>query len=783
MGVARRTEKRGVRARSKSTPLAKWIKRILATFTIVGLVSVIFGFVYMFNRIKAAEPLVADIEEKLKTYNSKPSRIFSADGKLLYEIKPIFRDSISLTQLPKHVINAVLAAEDKRFYSHSGVDGWGLARASVSFVHAGEVSGGGSTISMQLAKKLFSASEKTMNRKVQDIAIAFQLEKKYTKDQILEMYLNQIYFGEQAYGINAAASIYFNKEVEDLDLAEAATLARCIRLPSSQNPVKDFQRAMTNKNVVLGIMLEEHMITQDEFEKAKAEQPKVRGLAQQRFSRYYGARYHVAAVKRELERRGITIAEGGYTITTTLDTEVQRAAEEAVEDTVRGYRGLDVNAGAFICIDNEGRVLADVGGRNFAKNQYSRTTQSRMQPGSAFKTFVYAEALKEGIIDEYSEISNEMVKVPKGRGEYWIPRNHGRYGGTVSLFSAFVNSVNVPAVRTFMQIGSKRASELITKDFGFTSKIDPYPAVALGSSDVKPIEMAEAYSVLMLDGRRVKPSIIKEIIDPTGEVVYQAKSEYYATRIGPAVCNVMERLMRGVVTDGTGKKAGSCPDAHGKTGTTNGGKSVWFCGYAKGIVGIAWAGNEYYDKKRDRWLLREMPESYGGDIAAPMWSKAMRAAIAKYGSDVKPDFRVRQEIPRERTVEEEEEAERLREEKRLAEEAKKNQTPDDLRGDEEGPVAPATNAEGTTTPPVGPTIPTTDPPKTDPEPPKRNDPPKRDPPRNDEDSGYVEVEVCADSGLLATRYCPETINRKYSKSRKPKRACGVHKSPQEGGDG
>ncbi|HLO99987.1 MAG TPA: penicillin-binding transpeptidase domain-containing protein, partial [Fimbriimonas sp.] len=536
--------------------------------------------------------------------------------------------------------------------------------------------------------------------------------------------------------------------------------------------------------VVLGIMREENMITQEEYEEAKAAQPKVRGLAQQRFSRYYGARYHVAAVRRELDRRGINIGEGGYTITTTLDTEVQREAEKAVESTVRGYRGYDVNAGAFICIDSEGRVLADVGGMNFAKNQYSRTTQSRMQPGSAFKTFVYAEALKEGIISEYSDISNEMVKVPKGGGEYWVPRNHGRYGGTVSVFSGFTQSVNVPAVRLFMQIGSSRAAQLITKDFGFASKIDPFPAVALGASDVKPIEMAEAYSVIMLDGKRVKPTIIKEIMDPSGEVVFQAKSEYSATRIGPDVCNVMDRLMRGVVTSGTGKKAASCPDAHGKTGTTNGGKSVWFCGYAKGIVGIAWAGNEYYDKKRDRWLLREMPESYGGDIAAPMWARAMRAATAKYGSDVRPDFKLRPEVSDERTVEEEEEAERKREEKRLAEEAK-NAPPADLRDDEtEGPTAPASNPvvpDGTPTTGGG------TPPTTPVEPPKTEDPPKREPAkrpepaRNDEETGSIEVEVCADSGLLATRYCPETINRKYAKSRRPRRACGVHKSPQEGG--
>lgn len=760
----------------------KFIKRSFIVGGIAGCIGIITGGIYFGNSLKAAEPLVDGMGARIKEYNSKPSKIYSANGKLLYEVKPIYRDTIELSTLPTHVKQAILAAEDKRFYDHPGVDFLGLSRAVRNVVSRGEVNGGGSTITMQLAKKLFSASEMSIQRKVQDIAIAIEIEKRYTKDQILEIYINQIYYGEQAYGLNAAAEIYFNKQASELDLAEAAMIARCIRLPSSQNPVKNYQKADENKLVVLNSMKEEGWITDSEYQKAKAEKPKVRGLSKQKFSRTYMAPYYVAAVKRELERQNINISEGGYNITTTLDTDLQDEAERSVRNHVRGNRGLGVNVGAFLCIDSEGRVLADVGGMNFAKNQYSYTTQSKLQPGSSFKSFVYAEALKDGIIGEYSEISNEQIREPLGGGRYYTPKNHGGYGGTVDLFTAFVKSINVPAVHTFKNMGKQKAATSIKEDFGFMSDIKALSSTALGASEVRPIEMAEAYSVFMLDGKRVQPYYIKEIINPSGEVIYTGRMDFVTTRIGPDVCRIMDKLMRGVVTSGTGRRAGECPDAHGKTGTTNGGKSVWFCGYAKGIVGISWCGSEYYDKKRQRWLLREMPESYGGDVAAPMWADAMNAAVQKYGNDVKPDFSVRPERNEPRRA-------------KKAEDDANNEPPLEEDGnnaptDPVDPSAPANtdgqppvdNGNGNTTDPLrdqgqDPTL--AQPPVKQPEKPEK---PKTEvKPKRHEENEMVEVEVCADSGLLATRYCPETINRTVAKNKRPKSRCKIHKAPDEGG--
>lgn len=732
------------------------MKRALVVSGLGLLIGIVWFLIYMFTNIKNAESLVDKTSEKIQAHNSKPSRIYSADNKILFELNPIYKENISLSRVPKHMIKAILAAEDKRYYEHPGVDWLGLARASVNFVKERKVSGGGSTITMQLAKRLFSASEVKMQRKVQDIAIAINMEKRYTKDQILEIYLNTVYFGEQAYGIAAASSIYFNKEVEDLTLGESAMLARCVRTPARENPVRDYQTANMNKNVVLRTMFDEGWITQKEYNRAKNEEPEVQKNPSVRGGRILRAPYFVRSVIQELRQKGIELTQGGYTVVTTLDAEVQKEAEAAVAQMVESKKWVGVNAGAFICMDSEGRILADVGGLN-PKNQVSRTTQSIMQPGSSFKAFVYAEALKEGVVTENSMISNARLKLPgRTKTEPYMPRNsHGGYGGSYSLFSAFAQSMNVPAVRTFWDLGPKKGADLIKEDFGFTSKLDKVASLALGSSNVRPIEMLRAYSVFMLEGRRAEPYRIKQVLDASGEEVLAGQSSYTPTRIGPEVCQVMDRLLRGVVTSGTGASAGVIDEARGKTGTTDEGKDLWFCGYAKGIVGISWAGSEYYNSRRDRWYQKAMPRGFGGDVSAPMWAKAMRIALDKYGSDVKPDFRAARSSETEQGN---------REQEKPIEDVP--------------PITDDTNlpAGDPMAPPVDPTGVGENPALTPPAP-KREDGKK---PEIDEE---VSLEVCADSGMIATQYCPETITRKFVKSKRPKSKCKLHKAPEESGAG
>lgn len=776
MGVRSRTSRR----KGQATPWVKALKRVFVAFFMVLLIGVPCVLAYVMSTVRAVEPLVENVSEKIQTYNSKPSQILTADGKLLYEVKPVIRESISLSEVPKQVQQAFLAAEDKRFWEHSGVDPIGLMRASLNLVKAGGVNGGGSTITMQLAKRLFSASQVTMQRKVQDISIAIQLEKKYTKEQILELYLNQVFYGEQAYGIAAACQIYFGKKVSELTLAEAAMLARCVRLPSTENPVKNYQKANENKIIVLRTMLEEGWITQSEFDEAKAEKPKVRKRAPLGGGRIYAAPYFTAMVLQELRQKGIELNEGGYLVTTTLDSQLQAEAEKAVENRIRWNRGRGVNTAAFLAIDSEGRILVDVGGVNFRQNRLSRTSQGDgLQPGSAFKPFVYAEAIKEGLLGEYSTVSNEKLTI-KGYGaggKGYTPRNsHGGYGGRYSLRTALAQSLNVPAVRTFQELGFKRGADLISEDFGFDrDDIQGVPSTALGTCQVKMTEVAEAYSVFMLNGKRVTPYRIKEVVSPDGSILMTGRMQYISTRLGSEVCQSIDNLLQAVVTEGTGTGARGISEARGKTGTTQEGKSVWFCGYAKGIVGICWAGNERFVKKRNWWVLSPMPDSFGGDVCAPLWADAMGPIINKFGSDVKPDFSV---------VSESREPRRKKQEEEPVPEDDQSPT---LR-DEGDPVAPDDTAKPTRDPASNPgeTPVELDPGES--KPPVESEPPKTTPEKKkrdkpETDDSEVTVEVCADSGQLAGTYCPVTVPRKYKNSKRPRSKCRLHKAPSEGGDG
>lgn len=769
-----KTRKVGVKSKAKSAPLVRFLKNAAVVVVIVTTIGAALGVSYLRSSVESVEPMVDNMGDKIQLYNSKPSKILSADGKILYEIRPIYRESVSLNQVPKHTIKAFLAAEDKSFYSHDGVDYRGLMRASVNFMKEKAVSGGGSTIPMQLAKRLFSASEVTMKRKVQDIAIAIQMEKKFTKDEILEIYLNQVYYGEQAYGIGAAAEIYFGKKVEDLTLSESAMLARCVRLPSTENPVKDYSRALENMKIVLGVMKDEGWITNQDYEQAIKDRPKIAKKEGKQSGKIYAAPYFTNHVLSELRSRSIPIAQGGYTVTTTLDLQLQNKAEEAVKRVVRWNRGRRVNTGAFIACDSEGRILVDVGGVSYRSggNKLSRTTWSRMQPGSSFKPFVYAEALQEGLLDEYSSVSNAKIVIKQGRGrpDYVARNSHGGTGGNVSLWSAFTQSINLPAMHTLKAIGIKRAANLIKEDFGFQSKLDPVITLALGAEEVRPIEMLEAYSVFMLDGKRVKPYAIKEVTGPDGSIILQGGTSYSNTRIKTDAIRVVDKLMRGVVTSGTGRAAGAVEDAHGKTGTTNEGKDVWFCGYAKGIVGISWAGSEYYNKKRNQWLQNNMPSSYGGEVSAPMWAEVMKELLPKYGSDVRPDFRAKGADQTERR--------RIRK----PEEDNVNNNEEDV---------PAINPNSPESNDPDPVDPRQDPASTDNSLPKETSTtPKptipKEPktqPKTGNDDEMVTVEVCADSGQLAGTYCPETVSREVSKKKRPRGKCKVHKAPEEGGDG
>lgn len=737
------------------------LKRTLAFFAILGFAVFIAGSVAYWGMLNQAEDKFATFQQEVARLGVRPSEIYSADGKLLFQVSAEYRKPIaSLSEVPDLVKNAVIAAEDKRFYQHDGVDYIGLARAAFLLAREGEATQGGSTLTMQLAKRMVTGKERTIERKLQDIALATVIERRMTKDEILRLYLNQVYFGAGAYGIRAAADVYFGKTLDQLTLSEAAFLARLVQRPPA-NPRRVLERLVARRDIVLRIMREENMVDEAQYQQALAEPIKLSARAQGTTARLRGAPYavdHVMQVLRDDLNLGLEeLAKGGYRIETTIDYGLQRIAEKVVADVVRDSRRRRVTTGAFVLMDADGKILVQVGGVNYRRNQFNVIVNGRRQPGSSFKPFVYATALRMGTLNFNDSISNERFSLTDpSTGRTWTPGNsNGRYGGSVSLRTAFASSINLPAVRAMDRVGPSSVVAFAHDSFGFQSKLDPVLSLALGSSAVSPLELAQAYSVFMLRGDRATPYVVRAVYGPDGNPIRRYEPKIVRRVFDPAVTDQIDTLMRAVVTSGTGRRAGSVPNARGKTGTTNDNRDAWFCGYTDGLVGIAWIASEH--KENGRWVYRPMPGVFGGNVTVNIWSEVLEAAHRKYGEKLSVPPRPDQ-MPAERTVEPDEDF------------------PIDRLGTEPDPTTDAAPADGTVDPASDPTA----------VPPSDSDPnvgttatapPPAQPksrPRPIASEETVEVEVCAESGQRASIYCPETVTRTFRKGTEPRRRCSVH---------
>jgi penicillin-binding protein 1A len=739
---------------------AKWAVSLLALAFSLGFV--VFGAMF-WTQLNWAAGVIPTLEEKLVSISSAPSRIISADGKTLFVAQTEYREPIrSLDEIPRHVRNATLAAEDRRFYDHVGVDWVGVGRALLTNVREGRTVQGASTITMQLAKRLYTGPERTFTRKLKDMAIAVQMEKKMTKDEILRIYLNQVFYGSGAYGIRAASKTYFGKDVSKLTVAEAALLARVVRRPSEENPFADLERALANRNVVLREMLEEKMISREKYEQALAEEPK---LMPKRFASGshiqgspYFVRYVLDTIQKELP--GVDITAGGYRIETTLDSELNTLAQKKVQEVVRKFRRQKVTTGAFVLLDDEGRVLAMVGGVDYDRNEYNVIYQGRRQPGSAFKPFVYAAALSTGAIGPHDSISNEPYYLddPVQGRKRWPKNANGRYGGRVSVRTAIASSINIPAVRVCEMVSPAIAANYARDVFGIRSPLEPVLSLALGSSAVSPLEMAKGYSVFMNMGDRARPYGIKRIIGPDGEVIKEWGPEVQRSVLDPAVCVTMDEFLRATITGGTGGKARAIAEARGKTGTTSDNRDAWFCGYAKGLVGVGWVANE--NKRNGRWYYDTMPNVYGGTVAIEIWTAVMKEAVGKHGKDVKKS------VERLRPLTDYHE-----------EEPAPAETPVDsvAAGDPPAPPPDLPRELEPGVPEPGELFPADQVP--DSPAPSRPPPSRSDRERDRERPpipNMVQLEICADSGQIAHRYCPETVTRALLRKDAPKARCPMH---------
>jgi penicillin-binding protein 1A len=584
----------------------------------------------------------------LDEFQAEGSELFDVNGDPIGVLATVNRRVVTLDSLPDHVPQAFLAVEDQRFYGHGGVDWRRLGGALVRNVRTRGVAEGGSTITMQLARNLFPEhlpyQERSVRRKAMEIRVARQLERAFSKEKILELYLNHIYLGQGAYGIEAASQVYFGKPVAETTVAEAALLGGLPQAPSRTNPRDDLDAAVRRRNVVLGEMAGAGFITGDQAQAGREEPVRLARVRADADGPRAG--YFVERVRAELEEEvGPRLYTAGLRVYTTLDPVVQAAAEEevarqaeAVENGGFGaYRHATLAAarsaegdeavaylqGAAIVMESEtGAVRALVGGRDFQESKYDRIYQARRQPGSAFKPFVYLAAL-ERAIPPTRTIEDAPVRITLSGGRAWEPRNYsGRYDGNMTLREALTRSTNTVAVRLAQDVGMGTIIRT-ARGLGLTGDIPEVPSTALGAADVRPVEMAAAYAAFSNGGEVVRPHVIARIEDRHGNVLYRAQTER-RRGVDPAAAYVLTTMLRDVVDRGTGsavRGAGFGGPAAGKTGTTNASTDVWFAGYTPDLVGIVWFGLD-----RPETIVRG---ATGGRIAAPVWGRIMRRVYAE----------------------------------------------------------------------------------------------------------------------------------------------------------
>jgi 1A family penicillin-binding protein len=576
--------------------------------------------------------------------------LLDRDGERFAELKPAGHRVVELASLPEYVGEAFIAVEDQRFRRHDGVDWPRVAGALVANVRAGDIEEGSSTITMQLARNVFpdriEAQRKTIGRKLLEARVARKIENRFSKDEILELYLNYIYFGGGARGIDAASRLYFDKSPTDLTLDEAALLAALPKAPTHYDPRSHPERARERRDLVLDLMAEQGRIEPAEAEAAQGEEVAVAARSTPPRSEIPFAPYFVEAVRAQLEERfGDAIYTEPLEIRTTLDRTAQTAAEEELERQLdrieRGNWGrfggtrydpadavpADVTEylqGAVVVLAADtGDVLAWVGGRDFLHSRFDRVEDARRQVGSSFKPFVYATALAQG--HPLSErLVDRPLELPLDRRRTWKPRNFtGEFEGLVSMREALVRSKNVPTVRLAQAVGTVEVAQT-ARSMGLPGERVPRtPAMALGTASLAPIELASAYTAFANLGSRVEPRLVLEVRRPDGEVLWETEVESERV-IDPAVAFLVTDVLSDAVSRGTGtavRQAGLRVPAAGKTGTTNDRRDTWFVGYTPEMVGAVWIG---FDEPRPI-----VGDAAGGRLAAPVWGRMMRRVYAE----------------------------------------------------------------------------------------------------------------------------------------------------------
>ncbi|HXB25689.1 MAG TPA: PBP1A family penicillin-binding protein [Gemmatimonadaceae bacterium] len=616
------------------------------------LVSVTFGVCFAGGFAYAAWELVCRDDrcpsvEVLKGFQPRQtSKLFAADGSFLAELGLERRTLLRLNEIPKPVRDAFVITEDKRFYEHAGIDWRRVFGAIGRNILARGYAQGFSTITMQLARNIFPETltrEKTLVRKLKEAKVARAIEARYPKDTILELYLNQIYLGNGAYGVEAAAQRYFGKSARELNLAEAATLAALPKGPERYNPKRFPDRAVTRRNTVIELMRRSGDITDAAASEARAYPLQ---LARRRESGDV-APYYVEWVREQLDAQfGRSLYEQGLKVYTTLDPDMQSAADRALEQQLRAIEGgrygkfphityeqyIARNAsgeqqdianspylqGCFIALEpRTGAVRALVGGRDFDDSKFNRCTQALRQPGSSFKPIVYADAIQNGRPPSYM-VDDSPLSIPQYDGSEWTPKDDdGKFLGLMTMRRGLYSSRNMVAIRLGMELGPESVIDEARR-FGITTPIHPYPSIYIGSESVYPIELVSSYSAFANLGQRVAPMAITRVENARGQVLWEP-SVVTVPVMQPTEAWLMVDMMKDVILHGTAFSAVTAAGFHlpagGKTGTTNDGNDVWFVGYTADLLAGVWIGMDRPSKIK--------ANAQGGILAAPAWTAFM----------------------------------------------------------------------------------------------------------------------------------------------------------------
>jgi penicillin-binding protein 1A len=544
-----------------------------------------------------------DYDTLKKSPNGQMVRVRASNGTIIVAMGPVYGEWLQYGKIPQIMKDAMIAIEDKRFASHPGIDPIGMARAIKARLTQGRFTQGASTITQQLARNVFLTNTKTFARKGREIILSLAMERKYSKDQILELYLNRVYFGGGAYGIDAASRKFFGHPATELSTAEAAIIAGLVKAPSNYSPTADAKAAIGRAGVVINAMVAAGDLSPGEAARVKPSEVKLAPEARQNSVRYF-----TDWVLPQLETL-IDETEAPLDVWTTLDLDMQNAADAAIRANVpKGSQG------ALVALDRDGSIRAMVGGTDYVNSIYNRATQAVRQPGSAFKLFVYLAALEGGYSPD-TKLVDEAIDI-----NGWQPRNSsGAYRGEMTLRTAFTYSVNTIAAKLGAEVGTSAIAD-IARRLGITTPINTHPSMVLGTSDTRLIDMTRAYASVASKGIAVVPYGILKVTTDKGRLIYQHKNAEERVLLAPHVAAGMTDLLQTAVNAGTGKAAQIGRPVAGKTGTTSSNKDGWFMGFSSGITTGVWMGRDD---------ARTIANLQGGTAPARAFAAFMKRAVAK----------------------------------------------------------------------------------------------------------------------------------------------------------